>query len=359
MQRSHVIIINPTKFLGNLLIALGIIQKACKIFGEEHQTYTIIFDESFRSITANLFNSNNVIYYPRAAIKHGAYIEKVQFYSKLVSNIRRLKADKAIDLEGDSVSRMLTRLSGATTRIGPNDCLRPNWYHQTSEPRQGPSEFFKYRNTMACAVDVSYLAPAYGKLNIPESETSSQPSLLNSVVPDKDKIIVLHAGASKVRKLWPTSYWIQLIQLLQSAGYSPVLIGAGEMDLQTNSAINEALDHSIPDLVNKLDLPRLSNLLEKASFYIGNDSGPMHLASALGVPAIAIFGPTKDDIWGPLSDTTTVMRGFLCPTQCRNGHDCELEFKCLHNLSAEAVFDQFKSRIGRSASCDSKPSSFD
>ncbi len=344
-QRSHVLVVNPTKFLGNLLIALGVIQSASVKLTEQHKTYTLIFDESFKSLVENLFCPGTIIYYPRSAIKNATYIGKAKLYSKFVCHVRRLSADKAVDLEGDSVSRMLTRLSGATTRIGPADCLRPNWYHQTSEPRNDASEFFKYRNTMACAADVSNLAPAYGKLNIPKIEISSLPSLMSTVVTDLNKIIVLHAGASKARKLWPTSYWIQLVRLLINAGYKPVLIGAGEMDSKTNYAINTELDHSIPDLVNKLDLPHLAGLLKLASFYIGNDSGPMHLATALGIPAIAIFGPTNNTIWGPLGDNTSVMRGFQCPTQCRNGHDCELEYKCLRNLSAQAVFDQFKLRV--------------
>ena len=162
---------------------------------------------------------------------------------------------------------------------------------------------------------------------------------------EQSKIVVLHAGASKVRKLWSNQKWIKLIAYLQEKDFSPVLIGEGKMDLTTNGNINKALHTPIPNLTNQLDLIDLSRLLKKSSFYIGNDSGPMHLATALDVPAIAIFGPTNESIWGPLLNSTSVMRGYRCPSQCRNGHDCELEFRCLGDLSPERVIKEFMSRV--------------
>jgi len=239
---------------------------------------------------------------------------------------------------------MLTLLSGAKQRIGPEDCPRTNWYHQLSTPREKPSEFYKYRNVLACVADIADASPEYGKLNIPKNvETEITDLKLHSLL-NSPKIVILHAGASKVRKHWPNENWISLVRHLQSEGYSPVLIGAGEIDSFTNSTINSALENPIPNLVNKLGLVNLAGLLSKAMFFIGNDSGPMHLATAIGVPAIAIFGPTNDKIWGPLINTTEVMRGYQCPTECRNGHDCELAFRCLTELSAETVMKNFISR---------------
>jgi ADP-heptose:LPS heptosyltransferase len=345
MKKTHIVIVNPTKFLGNLLIALGLIQRSCAQFDRENQPYSIILDETFRPLVGNLFNHNSLIFYPRSILNQAGKLEKAALYFKLISDIRRLKADTAVDLEGDSVSRTLTRLCGAKKRIGPPDCLRPNWYHQLSEPRQQPSEFYKYRNILACVANISDATPSYGKLNIPETAGNENTLPAELGVLDYSKIVILHAGASKMRKLWGDENWIQLIRLLQARGFSPVLVGAGDMDRLTNNNINNALTTQVPDLANRLDLTGLSRLLRRAAFYIGNDSGPMHLATALGVPAIAIFGPTNERIWGPLTNSTNVMRGYRCPAACRNGHACELEFRCLTELSAEAVLDNFISRI--------------
>ncbi len=345
MKKSHILIVIPTKFLGNLLISLGVIQDASAKFDSLGQPYSILVDQSFEPLVANLFNSDSLIFYPRAFLKKSNFIAKSVAYLHLIGKIRGLRIDKAIDLEGDSVSRMLARLSGATTRIGPHECLRPNWYHQSSTPKLSPSEFYKYLNVMSCAIPLSNLSQQYGKLNIPE--ITDKDSLLAKLHLefDQPKIVVLHAGASKTRKLWPNEKWISLVELLQKEGFSPVLIGAGNMDSVTNQSINEGLARPIPDLVNKLSLVELAQLLNRSCFYIGNDSGPMHMAAALDVPSIAIFGPTDESIWGPLVDTTTVMRGFQCPPECRNGHHCELGFCCLVNLSAADVFAKFKERI--------------
>jgi heptosyltransferase-3 len=345
MTKSHILIVDPTKFLGNLLIALGIIQEACSQFDEEKQPYTIILDDSFEPLVSALFKPEALLYYPRSKLKNASFPEKAKMFAALISKIRRLKVDKAVDLEGDSVSRILTRLSGARERIGPEDCARTSWYHQLSEPRQKPSEFYKYRNITACVAKVSKSNPSYGKLNIPESTTRVDSLLQNKTSVGAQKIVILHVGASKIRKRWPIDNWIQLISYLQADGFSPVLIGAGSSDSLTNSTINAALRSPIPDLADRLDLIDLAALLNTAIFYIGNDSGPMHLATALGVPAIVIFGPTNELIWGPLLDSTTVMRGYSCPAQCRNGHECKLGFPCLTNLTAENVREKFLFKI--------------
>lgn len=351
MQPNSVVIVDPTKFLGNLLIALGVIQQACRQFDRQGISYTLVFDECFKPLIQPLFEPGTVLYYPRKALRHAGLLQKLSLYFKFVHSIRAQRCAIALDMEGDSVSSLLTVLCGSRKSVGPHGTLRTSWYKQLSAPKpEGKhSEFYKYRNVLACVTDIPKDALHYGRLKL--SPLSPElVSMLNAKTINRfDNLIVLHTGASKVRKHWPTEHWVALIQLLRSKGLNLVMIGAGSKEVDTNQKINNSLESPIPDLSNQLCLQGLSQLVSMSRYYIGNDSGPMHLATALGVPGIALFGPTNDKLWGPLLSSTVALRGHRCPDSCRNGHSCDLKFKCLTALTPDKVFKQVMSHFNSSS----------
>lgn len=368
MQRQPIIIVNPTKFLGNLLISLGLIQRACEQFECRGQPYTLVFDEAYKPLVLPLFKPNSLIFYPRAQIRRASLLGKLALYFKMLMPLLKLKNAIAVDMEGDSVSSLLTILSGARDSIGPYGAPRSHWYKKVSSAKNtnSPSEFFKYRNVLALvneviesdektkgvecvknveAIDLPFESTHYGRLNVPSLSTELIVLLKENEITDTTKLVVLHTGASKIRKLWPTDHWVELIILLQGNGITPVLIGSGEQEEDINRTINAQLERPVPNLSNKLCLVGLSQVISISRFYIGNDSGPMHLATSLGVPGIALFGPTSDKLWGPLLPKMTAIRAHQCPSSCRNGHACQQSFSCLTEISPNRVFNQFIARV--------------
>lgn len=345
-SQTEQIITNPTKFLGNLLIALGLMQRAAQQSASEGIGLTLVLDDSFRPLLEPLFPSGNIIYYPRRELARAGSFNRAGLYLKLLREIRRRGARTALDIEGDSVSRTLTRLSGASRRIGPPDCLRPDWYDEVAPLREGPSEYFRYRAVLGTVFDVNELPPHYGSLSVPAVTESLTDRLTQQGVSLNNSLVLLHTGASKRRKLWAVEKWLALIAAVRQRGLQPVLIGAGAMDRETNAAINNGLTEPAANLTDALSLLELAQLMGVSTFYVGNDSGPMHLATALGLPGIALFGPTKDAIWGPLLPSTQVLRGYSCPESCRNGHDCQLDLRCLGDLQAAQVIAAMDQAIG-------------
>ncbi|MGB2337211.1 MAG: glycosyltransferase family 9 protein, partial [Alcanivorax sp.] len=92
------------------------------------------------------------------------------------------------------------------------------------------------------------------------------------------------------------------------AGLTPVLIGAGHKDRMQIARVQSFLCEPVLDLCDQLTLSELISLLQHSQGYVGNDSGPMHLAAACGIPVVALFGPTDEHIWHPLSDQARVLR---------------------------------------------------
>ena len=101
-------------------------------------------------------------------------------------------------------------------------------------------------------------------------------------------------------------------------------------------------------MCGKTKLPDLAALVARAGLCVTNDSGPMHLAAALGTPLVAIFGPT-DPVWvGPYGKPESVVRvGLECsPCYLRKLRECPYDHACMRQVSAEMVIERAKQVLG-------------
>ncbi|NIO09161.1 MAG: hypothetical protein GTO40_14575, partial [Deltaproteobacteria bacterium] len=334
------VIINPNKHLGDLLIGLDVIQRACDQIVRQGDKVVILLDESYKNLVNGAFEAGSVFYYPRKALKAGNPIKRAHRYLKVLKRIRAERADIALDLVTDSVSSALTYLSGARKRIAKAGAVYQKRYDHVVADGLGQHEYHRLRSALAEVTDLPPVEPCYGKLEIKKAN-----ELVDQLLKEKGlknhRPIVIHPGATKHYKMWPQEHFVTLIVLLRNAGYKPLMIGAGERDRSVNEAINQKLDEPIPDFCDQMELEQVAYLFSKALFYIGNDSGPMHLASACNLPGIALFGPSEDKIWGPLSSKTLMLRGEQnCEPACRRGNSCRVNHQCMRSISPLKVFEK-------------------
>lgn len=128
-----------------------------------------------------------------------------------------------------------------------------------------------------------------------------------ALMPAAGPVLALGPTANSRRKEWPADRFAELARRLMS-GNSP-LAGArvavfGADDERASAApLLEALDDQAPiDLMGAVDLPTAAACLERATLYVGNDSGLMHIAAAAGAPTLGLFGPSREELyapWGP------------------------------------------------------------
>jgi ADP-heptose:LPS heptosyltransferase len=118
--------------------------------------------------------------------------------------------------------------------------------------------------------------------------------------------IVIHPGAGSAAKCWPIDRYIELIRRLRATGRK-VTVALGEVEIETLPP------QAMEDLQRDAEVVRpgsyleLFNLLRGARGFIGNDAGPSHLAGILGVPTIALFGPSDPRIWKPIGPAVEVL----------------------------------------------------
>jgi lipopolysaccharide heptosyltransferase II len=138
---------------------------------------------------------------------------------------------------------------------------------------------------------------------------------------------------SMVTKRWPAENYVELINRLKS-DYNVVLVG-GPADAELNAEV--AASSGVRDLTAKTSLPALYLLCRKAAAFVGNDSAPMHVAAAAGVPTVAFFGPT-DPAWSRPWQTSSLVLSH--EVECRPCYEdgyfppCDHR-RCLTEISAE------------------------
>ena len=120
-----------------------------------------------------------------------------------------------------------------------------------------------------------------------------------ALLPADRPVIVLAPTANWLPKIWPADRFVAAFEAL-SGGHAQAVVIAGPG--QTERAMAEPLLAALPgaiDLVGNLSLSEIAAVLARASLFIGNDSGLMHLAAAAGAPTIGLFGPTNAAEYGP------------------------------------------------------------
>jgi lipopolysaccharide heptosyltransferase II len=158
---------------------------------------------------------------------------------------------------------------------------------------------------------------------------------------DAVRLVVLHPGTGGASKLWPAEYWAAVAHELQQAGYQVVLTGGpGEEALV--AAVASALHNSAPSLVGQTSVDQLAALMARAQLVLGVDSGPLHLAAAVGAPSLHLFGPSDHARFAPWADAQRhrVLRADLWCSPCGVLSHCprgRAPAPCMAAISAEAV----------------------
>ncbi len=347
LQPKRIILVNPTRYLGNLLIAGGLIQDFATQCVERNIAFKLVVDAMFAELLAPVLPADTLILYPRRQIKQARGWRKLQAYWRCLQQIRSFNADIAFNIEEDSVSHRLTLWSGAKFRMGCSSTRHGSGYHYVvpvnfaARPLHQQHRWYSFQEVFA-ALGLPAAQPGY--LRLPQQPLAADlRARLQSLGVDFGKQqVVLHAGATKDYKKWPSRYFAELCQGLQRADRQVVFIGAGQ-DAAEIAAVLAQVPLSctgIVNLCNQLSLAELAQYFPGVSAIVGNDSGPFHLAAAQGVAGRVIFGPTSVALWGPLSSKTSVLKSAeTCSAACTK-QGCIHQHRCLTSITPQQVLEQ-------------------
>jgi len=149
-------------------------------------------------------------------------------------------------------------------------------------------------------------------------------------------LVAVNVGATRPQKRW---FAESFARTLDELGDAPcVLVGAGAEDERMAADVIRLARAARPiSLVGRTDVKTLAAVLKRADLLISADSGPMHLATAVGTPTVALFGSTDPAVTGPFdADSVTIFKGLPC-APCGNHPTCEGRYDCLRAITPDEV----------------------
>jgi heptosyltransferase-3 len=321
----------PDKHMGNLVVSLPAIDALSKHF--QGEKFYLIIDIAYKEIIESIINEEHIKFYPRKHLNTGSYPRRALSYIEFMHSIRRMQPDIAIDLQGGHTSSLITLFSGAASRVAGSFTNRPYAYNLKVNLLDGKHKVYSYME-IAAAVGAPISEKVYRLKSTEARRLSLENKMRNMGLVSEKPFVTIHPGAGRLQKLWTVSGFATIADWLAARDYQVVFVG-GPGELDRTSEIISLLGHQTYNLVGILSLGELMALFEMSSLFLGNDSGPMHLAAAMGTPVVAIFGYADETRWGPRCDKAIVLRGQERCQDCSK-KEC-LDPQCINTLSSEAV----------------------
>jgi lipopolysaccharide heptosyltransferase II len=180
-------------------------------------------------------------------------------------------------------------------------------------------------------------------LTITSEARSAADRLLKEATIDLSRpLVCLHPGARWWFKSWPAERFAALADLIQTETSAQALFLGGNQERSAAGKIAEVMKSPFRSLIGRTDLPQLGAVLARAILMISNDNGPMHMAAALRVPVIGLFGPSDPAVWGPWGEGHHVFYKGLDCRACFHPDCFRGEQNCMRLITLEEVWEAVK-----------------
>lgn len=258
---------------------------------------------------------------------------------RLASRLRRAKYDAAYLAQGSVRSGALALAARIPRRVG-FDTSAGRWLYTERVAHRG-DEHHAVRLWRLAAGSAAIPLAIRPRLYPGAAQQAAVDAFLASVPRDGAKLVALAPGSIWGTKRWP--YFPSLAKRLAGL-YRLVVIGGGADAALAADIAAAAGPERVIDATGRLSLLESAALIERCAALVTNDSAPLHLASAMGTPTVAIFGPTVPAFgFGPLAPQRVIAE--ITTLDCRpcSSHGpqvCPLgHFKCMKDLDAQRVLD--------------------
>jgi len=260
-----------------------------------------------------------------------------------ISRLRREKYDLVLDLQGNSKSGMFTRFSGAPLRYGFDADEVREWPNILATNRHiglGKTVTHIIDKNLALATSAfpgSPPPPLQGPLQADSHYLNQVEKKLSALRKEKGPLIIFHYGTTWETKLWSIESWIELARSLwETRTIPPLLTWGNEEELDAVKKIASACPHTI--VWPRGDLEELMALLKIADLVVGGDTGPIHIAAALGTSTISYYLATDHRRNGPRGEKHTCFQSTMNCSPCLL-RTCQQDERCRQTILPENILE--------------------
>lgn len=255
-----------------------------------------------------------------------------------IKDIRRREYGAVLDLQGLLRSGLITFLARADMKIGFENAREgASFFYKTKIPAldSNAHAIDRYLSTLrGLGLDLS--GPVGYDLDIPVKE-----SLWAELNTPDAPFAIINPNSRWETKRWPAEKFGHLAaQLYKNEGMRSVIIG-GPGDIERGKAVADSAGEGAIDITGQGSIVHLAAALKKASVMFSNDSGPLHLAVALGTPTVSIFGPTDPAMTGPHGPGHAVVRRNLDCSPCFKRR-CPYKLECVNKIEVAELIEAWR-----------------
>jgi lipopolysaccharide heptosyltransferase I len=266
-------------------------------------------------------------------------------YARAASHLRGQRYDAALDLQGLIKSAVWARLSGARRVIGfdrahlrePQAALL---YTETVEPREAPHVIQKNLSILQA------LGIEGGTLELPLTPVAG-PATVGAIAAagGPRKYVVLNPGAAWPNKRWPADRFGALAAALYERTGLRSLVTWGPTERDLAGAVARASDGAAQP-APPTSIADLAVLMRDAALVVSGDTGPLHIAAAMGTPLVGLYGPTWPERNGPWNpDDAVISRAGQCV--CHHKRQCLRGAPCIDDIAISEVIDAAERRLAK------------
>lgn len=260
---------------------------------------------------------SDVINYRKEDFLGGRRLHPIRLW-RFIRELRGEKFDLAIvpaTVSTSFTSDLLAYISGARLRMGAgwldgvgnpsgfffNKLVDLDWRrtperHQTLRNADIASGWLAPPTVLSCEITLTTDEQAWGN------------SFIRKVKSEPKSLIALHPGAGKPPNRWPAESFARVAEILSSEFDAEVLVTVGPMDGEPLKQFESYMNLPF-HLVAGLQIRKVASILAKVNLVISNDTGIMHVAAAVGVPVLSLFGPTDPRQWAPTGEQNRYIQG--------------------------------------------------
>jgi heptosyltransferase-3 len=268
---------------------------------------------------------------------------------RLIAGLRHRQFDTVIDLTDGDRSAFLSWVSGAPVRIGFNDehRWRGRYYTQVIQPMSGVRHRIDRDLEVLKPMSIQAVSKDPQLWLTPEEEHSADQLLDQLGVQGSQPMVILQPGARYWFKAWPPDRYAELADRLRSQHGCQVLIGGSDQDIDLVQQIRQRAKSSLVIMAGRTTIKQFAAIVKKSALFVGNDSGAMHVATAVGTPVVALFGPSNPAEWGPRGGAAEVIyKGLDCRT-CFHPTCLRGEQNCMQLITIDEVIMAAARLLGR------------
>jgi len=332
LRKAERILIKMPNWLGDAVMSLPAIEYLRRLF--PHARMMCLVKENIADLLRNNNGLDGVISY-----EHGSGVSALMRKAKTVRRLRPEFFDLAVLFTNSFESALWMVLARIPFRVGyETDGRSFLLTHGVSRKPFIGHQISDYLDLCKA------LGEADGSVSptvrIPSRDQEWAEDFLRSLGCSKDDLLIgLCPGAAYgPAKRWLPGRFVDVSRRLAEDYPTRFAIFGGKGDLEPCEMVANGVGHSAINLCRKTSLKELAALLEKCALVISNDSGAMHLASAIGTHVIAIFGPTAPARTAPPENCIVFSKAVPC-SPCFN-RECPTDFRCMTSISADEVYQQ-------------------